>query len=97
VPFARELFAADRYTTTTSTSMVMGVQMPIALRRMGPTPASAWSWGSAARKPPSMRDVLAQRYRVQPHSFGYPACRTWADSRPQLDLAGERPHRPSDG
>lgn len=80
--FARELFAADRYTDYLYFHG-LGVQMAEAL--------AEWTHarirrelGFAAEEPAVLRDVLAQRYRGSRYSFGYPACPNVADSRQQL-------------
>ncbi len=80
--FARELFAADRYTDYLYFHG-LGVQMAEAL--------AEWTHarirrelGFAEEEPSALRDVLAQRYRGSRYSFGYPACPNVADSRQQL-------------
>ncbi len=80
--YARELFAADRYTDYLYFHG-LGVQMAEAL--------AEWTHarirrelGFAAEEPAVLRDVLAQRYRGSRFSFGYPACPNVADSRQQL-------------
>jgi len=80
--FARELFAADRYTDYLYFHG-LGVQMAEAL--------AEWTHGLIRAEagfpdPPGMplKDVLAQRYRGSRYSFGYPACPNVADSRQQL-------------
>ncbi len=84
--FARELFAADRYTDYLYFHG-LGVQMAEAL--------AEWTHarirrelGFATEEPSALRDVLAQRYRGSRYSFGYPACPNVADSRPQLQWLG---------
>jgi 5-methyltetrahydrofolate--homocysteine methyltransferase len=80
--FARELFAADRYSDYLYFHG-LAVQMAEAL--------AEWTHalirrelGFAAEEPDALRDVLAQRYRGSRYSFGYPACPNVADSRQQL-------------
>ncbi|MCP9799509.1 methionine synthase [Synechococcus sp. RedBA-s] len=80
--YARELFAADRYSDYLYFHG-LGVQMAEAL--------AEWTHarirrelGFAAEEPAALRDVLAQRYRGSRYSFGYPACPNVADSRQQL-------------
>jgi 5-methyltetrahydrofolate--homocysteine methyltransferase len=80
--FARELFAADRYSDYLYFHG-LGVQMAEAL--------AEWTHARIRRElgypdPHAMplRDVLAQRYRGSRYSFGYPACPNVADSRQQL-------------
>ncbi len=80
--YARELFAADRYSDYLYFHG-LGVQMAEAL--------AEWTHarirrelGFAAEEPSALRDVLAQRYRGSRYSFGYPACPNVADSRQQL-------------
>ena len=80
--FARELFAADRYTDYLYFHG-LGVQMAEAL--------AEWTHARIRRElgfadPAAMplREVLAQRYRGSRYSFGYPACPNVADSRQQL-------------
>jgi 5-methyltetrahydrofolate--homocysteine methyltransferase len=84
--FARELFAADRYTDYLYFHG-LGVQMAEAL--------AEWTHarirrelGFEAEEPATLRDVLAQRYRGSRYSFGYPACPNVADSRQQLEWLG---------
>ncbi|MCS5690670.1 methionine synthase [Cyanobium sp. FGCU-6] len=84
--FARELFAADRYTDYLYFHG-LGVQMAEAL--------AEWTHARIRAEcgfadPPAMplRDVLAQRYRGSRYSFGYPACPNVADSRQQLAWLG---------
>jgi 5-methyltetrahydrofolate--homocysteine methyltransferase len=80
--FARELFAADRYSDYLYFHG-LGVQMAEAL--------AEWTHARIRRElgfpdPAAMplREVLAQRYRGSRYSFGYPACPNVADSRQQL-------------
>jgi 5-methyltetrahydrofolate--homocysteine methyltransferase len=80
--FARELFAADRYSDYLYFHG-LGVQMAEAL--------AEWTHARIRRElgfpdPAVMplREVLAQRYRGSRYSFGYPACPNVADSRQQL-------------
>jgi len=80
--FARELFAADRYSDYLYFHG-LGVQMAEAL--------AEWTHARIRQElgfpdPASMplREVLAQRYRGSRYSFGYPACPNVADSRQQL-------------
>jgi 5-methyltetrahydrofolate--homocysteine methyltransferase len=80
--FARELFAADRYTDYLYFHG-LGVQMAEAL--------AEWTHARIRAEagfpdPPGMplKDVMAQRYRGSRYSFGYPACPNVADSRQQL-------------
>jgi 5-methyltetrahydrofolate--homocysteine methyltransferase len=80
--FARELFAADRYSDYLYFHG-LGVQMAEAL--------AEWTHARIRRDlgfpdPAAMplREVLAQRYRGSRYSFGYPACPNVADSRQQL-------------
>jgi 5-methyltetrahydrofolate--homocysteine methyltransferase len=84
--FARELFAADRYSDYLYFHG-LGVQMAEAL--------AEWTHARIRRElghsdPEAMplRDVLAQRYRGSRYSFGYPACPNVADSRQQLAWLG---------
>ena len=84
--FARELFAADRYSDYLYFHG-LAVQMAEAL--------AEWTHARIRRElgcpdPESMplRDVLAQRYRGSRYSFGYPACPNVADSRQQLAWLG---------
>ena len=87
--FARELFAADRYSDYLYFHG-LAVQMAEAL--------AEWTHARIRRElgfpdPEAMplRDVLAQRYRGSRYSFGYPACPNVGDSRQQLQwLAAER-------
>jgi 5-methyltetrahydrofolate--homocysteine methyltransferase len=80
--FARELFAADRYSDYLYFHG-LGVQMAEAL--------AEWTHARIRRElgfpdPEAMplREVLAQRYRGSRYSFGYPACPNVSDSRQQL-------------
>jgi len=80
--FARELFAADRYSEYLYFHG-LGVQMAEAL--------AEWTHARIRRElgfpdPEAMplREVLAQRYRGSRYSFGYPACPNVSDSRQQL-------------
>jgi 5-methyltetrahydrofolate--homocysteine methyltransferase len=84
--FARELFAADRYSDYLYFHG-LAVQMAEAL--------AEWTHARIRRDlrfadPEAMplRDVLAQRYRGSRYSFGYPACPNVADSRQQLAWLG---------
>jgi 5-methyltetrahydrofolate--homocysteine methyltransferase len=84
--FARELFAADRYSDYLYFHG-LAVQMAEAL--------AEWTHARIRRElgfpdPEAMplRDVLAQRYRGSRYSFGYPACPNVADSRQQLAWLG---------
>ena len=84
--FARELFAADRYSDYLYFHG-LAVQMAEAL--------AEWTHARIRRDlgfadPAAMplRDVLAQRYRGSRYSFGYPACPNVADSRQQLAWLG---------
>jgi 5-methyltetrahydrofolate--homocysteine methyltransferase len=84
--FARELFAADRYSDYLYFHG-LGVQMAEAL--------AEWTHARIRRElgfadPTAMplREVLAQRYRGSRYSFGYPACPNVADSRQQLAWLG---------
>ena len=84
--FARELFAADRYSDYLYFHG-LAVQMAEAL--------AEWTHARIRRElgfpdPEAMplRDVLAQRYRGSRYSFGYPACPNVGDSRQQLQWLG---------
>ncbi|MCP9850065.1 methionine synthase [Cyanobium sp. Morenito 9A2] len=84
--FARELFAADRYSDYLYFHG-LAVQLAEAL--------AEWTHarirrelGFGAEEPSELRDVLAQRYRGSRYSFGYPACPNVADSRQQLVWLG---------
>ena len=84
--FARELFAADRYSDYLYFHG-LAVQMAEAL--------AEWTHSRIRRElgfpdPEAMplRDVLAQRYRGSRYSFGYPACPNVGDSRQQLQWLG---------
>jgi len=84
--FARELFAADRYTDYLYFHG-LGVQMAEALAEWVHARIRL-ELGFGSEEPALLRDVLAQRYRGSRYSFGYPACPNVADSRPQLDWLG---------
>jgi 5-methyltetrahydrofolate--homocysteine methyltransferase len=87
--FARELFAADRYSDYLYFHG-LAVQMAEALAEW----THARIRGELGFPDPAampLREVLAQRYRGSRYSFGYPACPNVADSRQQLQwLAAER-------
>lgn len=84
--FARELFAADRYTDYLYFHG-LGVQMAEALAEWTHARIRA-ECGFADPQDMPLRDVLAQRYRGSRYSFGYPACPNVADSRQQLAWLG---------
>jgi 5-methyltetrahydrofolate--homocysteine methyltransferase len=80
--FARELFAADRYTDYLYFHG-LGVQMAEALAEWVHARIRR-ELGFGDQEPAELREVLAQRYRGSRYSFGYPACPNVADSRQQL-------------
>ena len=80
--FARELFAADRYTDYLYFHG-LAVQMAEALAEWVHARIRR-ELGFADQEPAELREVLAQRYRGSRYSFGYPACPNVADSRQQL-------------
>ncbi|MCS5698732.1 methionine synthase [Cyanobium sp. FGCU-52] len=84
--FARELFAADRYTDYLYFHG-LGVQMAEALAEWTHARIRA-ECGFADPQGMPLREVLAQRYRGSRYSFGYPACPNVADSRQQLAWLG---------
>ncbi len=84
--FARELFAADRYTDYLYFHG-LGVQMAEALAEWAHARIRR-ELGFGAEEPTMLRDVLAQRYRGSRYSFGYPACPNVADSRQQIEWLG---------
>ncbi|MFN9870161.1 MAG: methionine synthase [Cyanobacteriota bacterium] len=84
--FARELFAADRYTDYLYFHG-LGVQMAEALAEWTHARIRA-ECGFADPQDMPLRDVLAQRYRGSRYSFGYPACPNVAESRQQLAWLG---------
>ncbi|MFZ4803090.1 MAG: methionine synthase [Synechococcus lacustris] len=84
--FARELFAADRYSDYLYFHG-LGVQLAEALAEWVHARIRR-DMGFGAEEPTALRDVLAQRYRGSRYSFGYPACPNVADSRPQLEWLG---------
>jgi len=84
--FAKELFAADRYTDYLYFHG-LAVQMAEALAEWVHARIRL-ELGFGEEEPSELREVLAQRYRGSRYSFGYPACPNVADSRQQLFWLG---------
>jgi len=93
--FARELFAADRYTDYLYFHG-LGVQMAEALAEWVHARIRL-ELGFGSEEPALLRDVLAQRYRGSRYSFGYPALPERGRFTPPARLAGGGAHRPLDG